>query len=270
MGEARQKSRHKAQILQGEERCIYCTSPPTTVEHMPPKSMFPNSHRLSGMEFAACLNCNHSTRAADAAASFLARLSPSNVVNEPELQEARKLLRTLTTIAPGFVRELFDQRTARGRDSFYGRKRKLILDGPVTHALLRAFSAKLGMALYREHVSEPLPEEGMVFTQHYLNAGLQRDEAEATLKILPALGQLRQGRQSSGRLFNYRYNSDNKTVVAALAAFNDNFFVRVFATCDKQIIDALLDLHEKPPVSVGGLPALSSVWNTPFALDEAN
>jgi hypothetical protein len=42
--------------------------------------------------------------------------------------------------------------------------------------------------------------------------------------------------------------------VAALAAFNDNFFVRVFATHDKQIMDALVDVHDKPPVPVGAFP----------------
>lgn len=265
MGEARVKSRRREEILQGEARCIYCAAVPSTVEHMPPKSIFPNSHRLSGLEFAACLCCNHSTRAADAAASFFARVAPTNVINQLELDEARKLLRTMTSIAPEFVRELFDERTAtyvwaKGRDSFYGRKRRMELNGPVTHALLRAFSAKLGMALYREHVGVPLPEGGMVFTQHYLNSGLERQEAEATLGILPILGQLRQGRQASGRLFNYRYNTDDRSIVAALAAFNDNFFVRVFATYDKQITDALVDLHDKPPVPVGGLPALSQVW----------
>ncbi len=230
--------------------------------------MFPNSHRLSGMEFAACLDCNHSTRAADAAASFFARLAPTNIVNELELEESHKLLRIMTSIAPEFVRELFDKRKAthvwaKGRDSFYGHKRRMELDGPVTHALLRAFSAKLGMALYREHVGEPLPVGGMVFTQHYLNSGLQRREAEATLRILPGLGQLRQGQKASGRLFNYRYNTDDRTIVAALAAFNDNFFVRVFATHDKQIMDALVDVHDKPPVPVGGLSALSQVWQVP-------
>lgn len=238
---------------------------PETVEHMPPVAMFPNSHRLSGMEFAACFNCNHSTRAADAAASLFARLSPSSVIDELELKESRKLLRTMASLAPEFVRELFDHRKvthvwAKGRDNFYGRKRRMELDGPVTHALLRAFSAKLGMALFREHVCEPLPDGGLVFTQHYLNSGLQRREAEATLSILPGLGQLRQGRQASGRSFSYRYNTDNKTIVAALAGFNDNFFVRVFATHDQRIMDALAKVHDKPAVPVGGLPNLARIW----------
>lgn len=267
MGEARQKSRRRDEILRGETRCIYCEAVPSTVEHMPPKSIFPKSYRLSGLEFASCLECNRSTSAADATASFFARIAPTNIINELELEEARKLLRTLTGLAPEFVRELFDERRAsdvwaKGRDNIFGRKRRMELDGPVTYALLRAFSAKLGMALYREHVGEPLPVGGKVFTQHYLNAGLQRREAEDTLEILPMLGQLRQGRQMSGHLFNYRYNTDDKSIVAALVAFNDNLFFRIFATHDKQMVDALLELHDKPPVVVGGLSELSKIWES--------
>src|SRR5687768_12798489 len=100
--ENRHRSRPKAEILQGEARCIYCTAKPTTVEHMPPTAMFPNRHRLSGMEFAACQECNNWTRAADAAASFFARLSPTSVIDEREIVEARKLIRTMAKIAPEF------------------------------------------------------------------------------------------------------------------------------------------------------------------------
>lgn len=265
MGEAKRKSRHRREILQGEARCIYCIAAPTTVEHMPPKAMFPNSYRLNGMEYASCDDCNHATRAADAAASFFARISPSNAINELELVEARKLVGTMARIAPAFVREVFDDRKAKhiwakGRDSVYGRKTQLVLDGPITQALLSAFSAKLGMAFYREYVGHALPLGGQVFTQHYLNSGLHRQEAEAILRILPVQGELRQGRLVSGRLFNYRYNTDNKTIVAAFAAFNDNFFVRVFATRDPKLQDALADAHDKPAVSVGGLQTLSRLW----------
>jgi len=110
-------------------------------------------------------------------------------------------MRTMTSLAPEFASEVFDESRgmevwAKGRDSFYGRKRRIELDGPVTTALLRAFSAKLGMALYREHIGEPLPLGGQVFVQHYLNSGLQRQEAVATLRIMPSLGQLKQGKKN--------------------------------------------------------------------------
>lgn len=267
MGEAKQKSRGRQQILRDEGRCVYCSAAPTTVEHMPPTSMFPKRHRLSGMEYAACFSCNHDTRAADAAASFFARISPTNVIDELELSEARQLIGTLADIAPSFVREVFDDNKTtdvwvRGRDPLLGPKKRILADGPITIALLQVFSAKLAMALYREHVGKPISEHGIVFAQHYLNAGLTRQEVQATLSILPGFGQLRQGSKKSGKYFNYRFNTDDRSIVAAFVAFNDNFFVRLFATEDPEIAVALKDVHDLPPVRIGELSSLSAVWKS--------
>lgn len=41
------------------------------------------------MEYASCEQCNHSSRAADTAAAIMARLSPTNIVDDLELEEAR-------------------------------------------------------------------------------------------------------------------------------------------------------------------------------------
>ncbi|MBL9070602.1 MAG: hypothetical protein JNM03_11515 [Sphingopyxis sp.] len=218
------------------------------------------------MEYASCEPCNHNSRAADTAAAIMARISPTNFIDALELQEARRLLATMTSIAPQFVRELMDPSKVspvweKGRDAVFGPKRRIELDGPVSHALLTAFAAKIGMALYREHIGQPLPKAGVVFTQHYLNSGLVRGEAKALVSMMPDSGELKQGRKSSGRLFNYRFNTDERTIVAALVAFNDNFFVRVFATHDERLKSTLGDFHERLPVPVGGLPALASIWN---------
>ena len=265
MGEGRRKSRRRAEILRGETRCIYCSDFPTTVEHMPPRSMFAQSHRLSGLEFASCRECNFSTRAADCAAAFFTRLSPTNIVDELELAEAFKLTGTLSQIAPGFVSEIFDKRRskeiwAHGRDPILGRKVQIVADGEITQTLLRVFSAKLGMALFREHTGRPLPLDGLVFSQHYLNAGLSQDEAEATLRILPTLGELRMGRQRSGKNFSYRFNTDGKTIVASLAAFNNNFYVRNFAVSDPLFFDPLMQSHLKEPIRPGQFPKLAEAW----------
>jgi len=265
MGEAKQRSRHRSKILSGEVRCVYCLNPPDTVEHMPPTSMFPQRNRPSGMEFAACECCNHATRAADALASFVSRIAPSNVVDARELQEARRLLRTLQYISPECVREIFDERKAvrvweRGRDPIFGPKVQLVLDGPITTLMMRAFGAKLGMALFRELIGVPLPADGEVFTQHYFNQGLRRREAELMTSILPAFGELKQGKKISGKLFNYRYNTDFSSIVAALVAFNDNFFVRVFATSDLKLKEALRQHHSLPSVRLGGLSEIAALW----------
>jgi hypothetical protein len=74
-GEAKWKKKKLATMVANERRCIYCANAPTTVEHMPPISLFKKRARPQGMEFAACKECNQATRGADLVASFFARLS---------------------------------------------------------------------------------------------------------------------------------------------------------------------------------------------------
>lgn len=228
--------------------------------------MFKARIRLSGLEFAACKECNEGTRAADAAAAFFARISPQQFAPQWEQDEGYSLIGTLAQLAPAAVREIFDPNKneriwTKGRDPIVTPKRSLILDGPVTHSLMTAFSAKVGMALFREHVGQPLDQGGSVFTQYYFNAGLQRSVADATLNIMPIPGQLTQGTKSSGRQFNYRYNCDNRTIIFAFAAFHDNLFVRVCATNEPDTYRHVFeDEYNSSEIAVGGLKNLSEVW----------
>ena len=125
---------------------------------------------------------------------------------------------------------------------------------------MRVFSAKLGMALFREHTGNPLPEGGLVFSQHYFNAGLYRDEVSAALGILPAFSQLQQGTKVSGKIFNYRYNTDKRSIVAAFIAINNNLFVRLFAISDMVYRSSLEDIHRYDPIKLGELAAVSAQW----------
>jgi hypothetical protein len=268
LGEARNRSRRRQDILQSEVRCVYCLNEPVTLEHMPPTAMFKERKRLSGLEFAACKECNEGTRAADAAAAFFARMSPREAAPQWEIDEGYRLIGTLEQLAPHAVREIFDPSKVervwmKGRDPIATPKRRLKLDGPATHALMTAFTAKLGMALFREHVGRPLDNGGSVFTQFYFNSGLHRSVAKATLSIMPIPGQLVQGAQISGRQFNYRYNCDNRSIIFLFAAFHDNLFVRACATSEPDTYRHLFaDEYNSSEVPIGGLKSLADIWTT--------
>lgn len=258
VGEAKTRSRSRSAILAGANRCIYCSEPPETVEHMPPVAMFRGRHRLSGFEFPCCEDCNHSTRASDAAAAFLARISPTNQLDEFELGEAQRLLRSLAQLTPDFAREFLVQSNAervwaRGRDPLLAPKIRLKLDGAETHRLIFKFGTKLGMALFAHHIEEPLPEDGAVFVKFFFNAGLSRGEADTTVSILPLAGQMTQGSKSSGESFFYRYNTDLRSIVAALASFHNNLYFRIFATSDQAIIAALEAITDHRAFRIGDL-----------------
>ena len=108
MGEASLRSRSRAAILVSGPRCIYCSKLATFVEHMPPKSMFIDERRPSGMEFPACKECNEGTTGADLVASFYARISQSRSADPRLIQEAAERRNKMRKLVPGVLEELLN------------------------------------------------------------------------------------------------------------------------------------------------------------------
>jgi hypothetical protein len=148
------------------------------------------------MEFAACRECNTGTSGADIVAAFYSRISQSD---NPEMTaEASALRGKLLKFAPGVFEEfrrLDKTRNVwqRSTSGLYKRMIAVHMDGLLTNAYLTVFAAKLGMALYREHVGAALPLDGGVQLQCFLNAGLAQRTAEGILRKLPGHGTLKQG-----------------------------------------------------------------------------
>lgn len=204
---------------------------------MPPIGIFRSSQRMKGLEFGGCKSCNVGTKAADAAVAFFARIDQfgDNVTNW-KVNEAVKFLKSADDGAPGFSAELFDE--GRAKETIRRTPGGVMVPltethtGPIGQALLNVFAAKLGMAMYHEHVGEPLPLTGGVHGMWFLNAGLSEKTAEGILKILPVFQTLKAGKQTATKQFAYRYNSDDKSIVAALTHFQGNvhFFTIASAT----------------------------------------
>lgn len=235
MGDAKKKSRSRQAILAAESRCIYCEGKPETFEHMPPRSMFRGKLRPSGLEFATCEACNGGTSGADVVASFFARLRPDDNGEQWHLTELDQLKASLERNAPGVAHELFRLNRARQilRPTAGGilvPATEVRADGPLLRGYLNTFSSKFGMALYREHVGEPLPLDGAVYSQWFLNSGLAQSTAEALLTIMPLGSTLSQGKFQVDDQFAYRFNCDNRSILAALAQFHNGLFVFVIAT----------------------------------------
>lgn len=231
---------------------------------MPPVGMFRERRRLSGLEFACCLECNNGTRAADLIAAFMARISSTNDVAAWNVGEAYKLIGKIADVAPDVIVEIFSSEKSmpawmRKPTGLIERVQVIHADGPVLKTLMTVFTAKLGMALYRHHVGSPLPLEGGVYTQFYFNHGLNRAQAEITLKILPVPGKLIQGRHTSAGQFDYRYNCDNKSILMALCGFHSNLHVRVIATSTPKPYAHLLDEYNSDLVRPGELCDRSKV-----------
>jgi hypothetical protein len=242
VGDAKRRSRSRAEILARETRCVYCANTPASLEHMPPRVMFTSKYRPSGMEYACCSECNRGTSAADLVASFLARLSQGYTPDATLLTEAMTLRGKIAQMAPGILEELFRPEKqshilSRGSDGIIKPYIKFNADGPLAKTYLTVFSAKLGMALYREHIGQSLPLTGGVYTLFFLNAGLAQKTGDAILEKLPVFDTLVQGRINVLDQFAYRFNTDKRTIVAALAGFHSNFHVFTVATSDPDFYD---------------------------------
>ncbi len=238
MGEAKRRSRNRAQILAQSPRCVYCMNSSQTIEHMPPRAMFKDRHRFSGLEFGSCVSCNTGTKAADAIASFMAHIDVFSGDDEWKVKAAKKLLETAEQHQLGFKSELFSIEKRRWRFDQSGILRDTVEvngAGPILKRNLDIFSAKIGMALFSEHVGQPLSENEGVSTKWFLNAGLAQKEAESYLSILPIAGELRQGAKHSIEQFSYRYNCDKKSTFAALIGFHKNLHIFALASTMPEI-----------------------------------
>jgi len=238
VGDSKLKSRSRQEILANEKRCIYCANAPTSLEHMPHRDIFVGKRRPSGMEFAACTDCNKKTGVADLVAAFFARLSQGYASDKTLIVEAAQRRGKLAQLAPGFLDEFFrgqrQERYLRDRLGILKRYVAFHADGPLTKAYLTVFAAKLGMALYREHIGEPLPMSGGVHTAWYLNAGLSDATGDAILSKMPIYGSLKQGSFFLPEQFGYRFNTDGKSIIASLAGFHSNLHIFTLATSDQQ------------------------------------
>lgn len=258
MGEAKNRSRSQKKILERASRCIYCTEPPATIEHMPPLAMFRDRARPSGMEYPACESCNRGTSTADLVACLMAHIAPFDGAGHWRIDAARRFVRHLRREEPGLAAELMrsDKATRewlRAPNGLFRETHRVNADGPILKRHMDIFSAKLGMAIFYEHIGAPLPSNGAVCTTWFLNAGLTVVAAEAILSILPAHATLRQGTKVVSEQFAYRYNTDDKTVVAALSGFHNNLHILTIATSEAENIREIGSYPNAVTTTVGGL-----------------
>jgi hypothetical protein len=243
MSVKRRKSRAREAIIAAERRCVYCSASAETVEHMPPRAMFRDSLRPSDMEYGACEDCNGGTRGSDAVAAIFARVHPNNGDESWQNAELRKLRPAVEKFAPGVLEEIGNPYKSRiswiPRPNSGLRQRVVLVSasGPLVKAHLTVFGAKLGMALYREHIGEALPLDGAVWCQFALNAGMTQKDLEERIKILPGYETLRQGKKNVADQFAYRFNTDERTVVAAVIQFHRSLWYTIFASSDQRIIE---------------------------------
>jgi hypothetical protein len=198
------------------------------------------------MEFGACSACNEGTRGADVTAAVIARLHPEHGEESWQNEEIKSLIRPLDAYAPGVREEMSRPGTREERwiprpnSGLMHRAIYIHVQGPRLKGYLQTFSAKLAMALFREHTGSALALDGAAWCQFHLNAGITQEYLDSLVIKMPGFETLRQGRKHVSDQFRYRYNTDERTIVAALAQFHRGLWITAFASTDPRIIDLLV------------------------------
>src|SRR5215470_2871174 len=105
MGEAKRKQTTTRKFLERFPQCCFCggKNPATTREHMPPKSLFDNSHRPDKLVMPACDECNRDTSTADLVAAVISRWN--YLSSQQENRDHQRLIPQVRRQAPGLIEE---------------------------------------------------------------------------------------------------------------------------------------------------------------------
>ena len=249
MGEASRKRSTTQKFIERFPICCFCGGlrPATTREHMPPKSLFDNSHRPDKLVMPACDECNRDTSTADLVVGLLSRWNYNSSTQEradhtrlsnqvcrqaPKLLEEWTTLRTDASKRAEARQHLIEQRIPVPHDA------GLATVGPLTVRQLNLFAHKVILALYFEHFHRALTDAGRF-------CAFWRSKEDFIPKGIPPIlfemfsknATLAQGRWNERETFEYQHevNAD-EGLFGCLARFRWGFFVFGFAVAEAAVL----------------------------------
>jgi hypothetical protein len=249
MGEAKQRRRAHAAILERYPHCVFCggSNRATTAEHTPPLMMFRRRQRPNELVFPSCKPCNNGTSHSDLVASFLGRSYPeatSKTDRDDDLRDYKMILQAIKNNIPGLLQEM-----ERG---IADETPLLKVDGPIVTSHMQVFGAKLGVALHFELFGCPVPLTGGVLPRWFSNVQAMRGEIPTSLlNILPGLRTMRQGRKDVSDQFQYTWvPTDEGQHTLFYAVFRQSFAIAAVTALERTVF--LQKWAGKFPVFVPG------------------
>jgi len=228
-------------MLSNSKGFIFCTGSQaaTTIEHMPPKSMFEAKLRPKGFEYPACAECNNNTGHSDLVAALLGRCWP-NADTDVARTDLIKLLRAVSNNAPAVLLEMdigrAGEKMARKRHNIPDDAHPLRADGPILNKHLQTFAAKLGFALHYEMTGDWIPHGGGVQVMWFSNVQALNGEIPSILvEGLPTPLTLQQGTKSVADQFQYSYARAEQDHLLYYASFNLSFAVAGITALDRSV-----------------------------------
>lgn len=207
MGQAK---RRLERMRREQPWCIYCGGEAigTSVDHMPPITMFDRRQRPKGLEFLACDDCHAGTRPLDQIAGALCRFYVQGNFGVA-LEEFQEAMAGVRNNFPDIIEEW--QPLGEGDHPIVTEaKARLPLtkfaltSGPKTAALLSRFAARAAFALHVEACGRVVPKSGGAVVRWFTNAEFAlHDEPSEITAILGTSQTLAQGTKSVRDQFEY-------------------------------------------------------------------
>jgi hypothetical protein len=261
MGQAKLKRRSHAELLAKSQGCIYCagTAVATTIEHMPPISLFEGRQRPKGLEFPACQACNNGTGHTDLVAAMLARFWPDKDTAVQQ-KDAKKIFSAIANNVPEILHEMNMGRAGvklarkrHGLSEDVHHVHPLRADGPVLTRHIHTFAAKLGFALHYDVTGSPVPSTGGVQVMLFSNVQALKGEIPPVFfDMLPSPSSLQQGAKSVADQFKYSYSPVERDHMVYFATFNRSFAVAGVTALDRKIYLETRQDNDRFPIFVPG------------------
>ncbi|MGX4804354.1 hypothetical protein [Bradyrhizobium guangdongense] len=244
MGEAKLKQSATQKFIARYPRCALCGGERAseTREHMPPKSLFDNSHRPDKLVMPSCDACNRGTSKADLTAALVSRWNYYSP--QQELDDHSKLTRQIKVQAPELVSEWMRINDVGERQQGLQHLRNHGVDvpsdagivsiGPLTIRQLNIFAHKATLCLYFEHFKKPLPNTGLLSAHFRSKEDFAKGGVPSIFfELFPDYATLIQGKWNAAETFEYRYAVNvSEQLFGCLARLRTGLYVAGFAITD--------------------------------------
>jgi hypothetical protein len=193
--------------LRAQPWCIYCggVNEATTIDHMPPITIFDQRRRPRGLEFSACQPCNSGSRIAEKIVGLVSRMYPDPSTDTGR-EELKKLYREFASNHPDLLEEMkWPTDDQLQQANFPAGTHPLNARGPLLNEAMNRFAAKLALALHFKMTGAIASTTAAVAGRWYSNHQAYTGAIpEVLLKaVRDAAGTLAQGTWNVGEQFVY-------------------------------------------------------------------
>lgn len=253
MGERKSKVER---FIKDHPKCIFCggSTPSTTIEHCPPRSLFQNYVAPDKFEFPSCLACNNYSSDEDLIVSVIARMgSPAFGNSDKKLVG---MMKALNRQKPNFYKSFLPSATeARNNNRQLGitpdigmthQEMGVLNINDETREAIKVFAKKLAKGI-------AYLEEGLIFSNEhclalnwFTNANVIKDGGYKVFEILSHIGgvtpKLSRNRVVLNNQFEYKFSlSDDKNLILIQAKFGESFSLVITGCMAVGYLENLLD-----------------------------